>query len=84
MVYSGSSSEFSEFRIQIRIQAKVPDPCGSGSTTLTLVVPYVLGQIYKIPKFVQYSNFVVLDNTYMVPVPVYMPMCWLRPFIRPT
>ena len=31
MIYfgSGSSSEFSEFRI--RIQAKVPDPCGSGS-----------------------------------------------------
>ena len=34
MIYSGSGSsyEFSEFRI--RIQAKVPDPCGSGSTTL--------------------------------------------------
>ena len=29
---SGSSSEFSEFRILI--QAKFPDPCGSGSTTL--------------------------------------------------
>ena len=31
MIYSGfgSSFEFSEFRI--RIQAKVPDPCGSGS-----------------------------------------------------
>ena len=31
MIYSGSGSsfEFSEFRI--RIQAKVPDPCGSGS-----------------------------------------------------
>ena len=30
MIYSGSSSEFSE----IRIQAKVPDPGGSGSITL--------------------------------------------------
>ena len=35
MIYSGlrsgSSFEFSEFRIWIRNQAKVPDPCGSGS-----------------------------------------------------
>ena len=33
MIYSrsGSSFEFSEFRIRIRIQAKVPDPCGSRS-----------------------------------------------------
>ena len=33
---SGSSSEFSEFRIWIRFQAKVPDPCGSGSNTCYL------------------------------------------------
>ena len=30
MIYSGSSFEFSEFRIRIWNQAKVPDPCGSG------------------------------------------------------
>ena len=33
---SGSSSEFSEFRI--RIQAKVPDPCGSGSNPCYLSI----------------------------------------------
>ena len=32
MIYSGSGSSF-EFS-EIRIQAKVPDPCGSGSATL--------------------------------------------------
>ena len=31
MIYSGSGSEFSEFRICIRIQAQVPDLCESGS-----------------------------------------------------
>ena len=38
MIYSGSgsSSEFSEFRI--RIQAKVPDPCGSGSNPCYLII----------------------------------------------
>ena len=36
MIYSGSSSEFSEFRI--RIQAKVPDPCGSGSNPCYLSI----------------------------------------------
>ena len=33
-IYFGSSFEFSEF--QIRIQARVPDPCGSGSNLYKL------------------------------------------------
>ena len=36
MIYSGSGSEFSEFRV--RIQAKVPGPCGSGSNPCYLSV----------------------------------------------
>ena len=46
MIYSGSSFEFSEFRI--RIQAKVPDPCGSGSTTLAENVVKIIKEIQKI------------------------------------
>ena len=32
MIYSGSGSSFEFSEFQIRIQAKVPDPCGSGSS----------------------------------------------------
>ena len=42
-IYSGSGSaasiEFSEFWIRIWIQAKVSDPCGSGSITLLIFIP---------------------------------------------
>ena len=42
MIYSGSgsgsSSEFSEFWFRIRIQAKVADPCGSGSNQCYLSI----------------------------------------------
>ena len=44
MIYSGSGSnyEFSEFRIRIQ----VPDPCGSGSTTLVSGVSNFSYKIY--------------------------------------
>ena len=62
MIYSGSSSEFSE----IRIQAKVPDPGGSGSITLEFLNSVELFgsesafgmriQIYKVAEYISNLN----------------------------
>ena len=46
---SGSSFEFSEFRIQ----AKVPDPCGSRSNLQYILTKYIYKELKNL-KFIQY------------------------------